>query len=308
MTLSLSEEGTQQPDLVKKLDKNPLRLRYVAFVIRLLRAVESGDYPSKIARYMGVKRQVVDYYLRKLRKAGYLRKIKRGMITNYELTPLCQAFLTRSEKPPVSGVCRLHHYGLQFPVKSGPGFAVDWRKVAGIQNWDKFVGTEMGLTVEFVDASERKLIVWAEPISGSDSMDLLLRANLAIMKVAQFVASKYEMRLGEPSVVSKPHFAIASPEAEEITKHIEVTTQDGKMDRSEGYGEKDIFTPELANATIALPLTIERMERTIEALSQSGVKMEQRMAKVEDAIIVIAAFFKSQTKDEQPKGEPSYRG
>ena len=63
-------------------------------VIPILRRVEVGDYPSKIARLYGWSKQHVFYYLKKLEKAGLVRRTVRSSVVFYELTGRGKKVLT----------------------------------------------------------------------------------------------------------------------------------------------------------------------------------------------------------------------
>jgi len=60
-------------------------------VIPILKRIEVGDYPSKIARLYGWSKQHVFYYLKKLEKAGLVRRKVRSSAVFYELTKRCQS-------------------------------------------------------------------------------------------------------------------------------------------------------------------------------------------------------------------------
>jgi len=78
-------------------------------VIPILKRVEVGDYPSKIARLYGWSKQHVFYYLKKLEKAGLVRRKVRSCAVFYELTRRGQKVLTSCEGIVYSsGVYRLH--------------------------------------------------------------------------------------------------------------------------------------------------------------------------------------------------------
>ena len=49
-------------------------------VIPILKRIEVGDYPSKIARIYGWSKQHVFYYIRKLEKAGLVRRQVRSNV------------------------------------------------------------------------------------------------------------------------------------------------------------------------------------------------------------------------------------
>ncbi len=95
-----------------KFDFNTVRSR----VIPILKGIEVKMYPAKIGRVRGWKRQHVAYYVKKLEKAGLIRRLKRSNIIDYELTERGQNFLISCEGVLFSsGVFRLH--GLSFVMR-----------------------------------------------------------------------------------------------------------------------------------------------------------------------------------------------
>jgi len=87
-------------------------------VIPILKRVEVGDYPAKIGRIHGWSKQHVSYYLKKLQKAGLIRRRVRSRVVFYELTERGKGFqfntfedLTESQQKPdltAKDICELH--------------------------------------------------------------------------------------------------------------------------------------------------------------------------------------------------------
>ena len=77
-------------------------------VIPILKGIEVKMYPAKIGRARGWKKQHVAYYVKKLEKAGLIRRLKRSNFVDYELTERGQNFLISCEGVLFSsGVFRL---------------------------------------------------------------------------------------------------------------------------------------------------------------------------------------------------------
>ena len=86
-------------------------------VIPILKRIEVGDYPSKMARLYGWSKQHVFYYLKKLEKPGLIRRKARSSAVFYELTEKGQKVLTSCEGIVYSsGVFRLHKCQVLFPI------------------------------------------------------------------------------------------------------------------------------------------------------------------------------------------------
>ena len=107
------EDRSQNISLSKskvKFDFCTVRTR----VIPILKGIEVKMYPAKIGRARGWNKQHVAYYVKKLEKAGLIRRLKRSNFVDYELTEQGQNFLISCEGVLFSsGVFRLHRCFLQ---------------------------------------------------------------------------------------------------------------------------------------------------------------------------------------------------
>ena len=114
-------------------------------VIPILKGIEVKMYPAKIGRTRGWKKQHVAYYVRKLEKAGLIRRVKRSSFVDYELTERGQNFLISCEGVLFSsGVFRLHRCFFKFPnLREGVYPLGDFRRIE-MQNWTALLGLEQG--------------------------------------------------------------------------------------------------------------------------------------------------------------------
>jgi len=72
--------------------------------------------------------------------------------------------------------------------------------------------------------------------------------------------------LGEFRLVPKRHVGVYDPVAELLSRRFEVSDDVGKIDRSEGMGEKDWFSAKAAKDYLLMPNRVENVERKLEAL------------------------------------------
>ena len=90
------------------------RQKNLNIVIGILRGLRDGLYPSFIARQLGLKRNLIHYYVKKLEKLGFVEKLEsvekgrvrtRGAITLYRVTENGSKFLDSIEnsKPSLKG-------------------------------------------------------------------------------------------------------------------------------------------------------------------------------------------------------------
>ena len=133
-------------------------------VIPILKRVEVGDYPSKIARLYGWSKQHVFYYLKKLEKAGLVRRKVRSSAVFYELTNRGQKVLTSCEGVVYSsGVFRLHKCQVLFPIVREGFYPVgDFREVEMV-NWTALLGLVHGVSVR---KTSRHWIIHVETLYG----------------------------------------------------------------------------------------------------------------------------------------------
>jgi len=129
-----------------------------------------------------------------------------------------------------------------------------------MQNWDRFIGSELGLRVE---STSGHVLVYADVVEGEDPWELLLYATLESNHLAEYLESKFHMKLGRPRLARKPHWAIADPVAERVTRYLRVSASSAKMDRSEGLGEIDWLDPKAASDYLMMPTTLANVEREL---------------------------------------------
>ena len=164
-------------------------------VIPILKGIEVKMYPAKIGHVRGWKRQHVAYYVRKLEKAGLIRRVKRSNIVDYELTKRGQNFLISCEGVLFSsGVFRLHRCFFKFPiVREGVYPMDDFRRVE-MQNWTALLGLEQGVKVRKTTSS---WIVHVETLYGRSPGELVTLAKNLADRVSQGLMSKYGCVLGQ---------------------------------------------------------------------------------------------------------------
>jgi len=259
--------------------KKPVKKRFLKHTsVRALLLLDVGNYPSKVARILGFSPQVLHYHVKKWVKMGWIRlDVKTPNMTTYTLEPSVKKSLTGGEVLPFKGV-RLHAYSLKFPVVDGPSSSVDWNRVL-MTNWTKLVGCECGLTVE---KTTKHVIVHADEILSEDPNEATLLAILECLRLARVLEDKFQMKLGTPKLLRKPHYAVSDPVARWFTDFMELSCDVGKMDKSEGAGEIDYFDAELAKDYLVMPLRMLGLQGDMaevkEILKTFGVAMREHMS------------------------------
>jgi len=259
--------------------KKPVKKRFLKHTsVRALLLLDTGNYPSRVARILGFSPQVLHYHVKKWLKMGWIRlDVKTPNMTTYKLVPSVKKSLTGGEVLPFKGV-RLHAYSLKFPVVDGPSSAVDWDRVQ-LANWTRLVGCECGLTVE---KTTKHVIVHADEVLSEDPNEATLLAILECLRLARALEDKFQMKLGTPKLLRKPHFAVSDPVARWFTDFMELSSDVGKMDQSEGAGEIDYFDAGLAKDYLVMPLRMLGLQGDMaevkEILKTFGVAMREHMS------------------------------
>jgi DNA-binding transcriptional ArsR family regulator len=268
-----SGKNFSRSKLKVKINFKTLRTR----LLPILKYLEAGNYPAKIARMLGFSKPHVFYYVKKLEQAGLVRRIRRSSIVIYEVTRRGSSFLTGSEGVLFgSGVWRLHAAKYRFGLVVDGVWPVDWRRVAKM-NWTALLGLEGGVTVEKTPSS---VIVHVETLYGRDPVQLLDLARGLADRTAKALMSKYGCRLAEGKLCRKPHIAIDDPVAEFIGRYFELSTGEAKIDQSEGIGEIDHLGIESAVEYMLMPERIKKVEGQLETVNYDLEKISGNIDKI----------------------------
>jgi predicted transcriptional regulator len=236
-------------------------------VIPILKRVEVGDYPSKIARIYGWSKQHVFYYLGKLQKAELVRRKVRSNVVFYELTRKGQKLLTSCEGVVYgSGVFRLHRCFVKFPVlREGVYPRGDFRRVEMV-NWTALLGLERGVKVRH---TPRHWIVHVEALYGRHPGELFVLAKNLADRVAKGLMLKYGCVLGEGKVGRGYELAVDDPVAKLLSRYFTVSTSKRKLDHSPGEleGEIDHLSRDAAIEYLLMPERVKKLEGQVTALA-----------------------------------------
>jgi DNA-binding MarR family transcriptional regulator len=271
-------------------------------VIPILKRIEAGDYPSKIARLYGWSKQHVFYYLKKLEKAGLVRRKVRSSAVFYELTNRGQKVLTSCEGIVYSsGVFRLHKCQVLYPiVREGFYPSDDFNKV-GMVNWTALLGLVHGVSVR---KTSRHWIVHVEALYGHHPGELFTLAKNLGDRVARALMSKYCVLLGEGQVGKGYELAIDDPVAKLLSRYFTISTPKRKMDHSPGEleGEIDHLSRDAAVEYLLMPERVKKLEGQILGLSRQIEDLRSdvsRLVQVLNDTITPKENYSSPLKDEK---------
>lgn len=260
-----------------KFDFNTVRTR----VIPILKGIEVKMYPSKIGRARGWKKQHVAYYIRKLEKAGLIRRLKRSNIVDYELTERGQNFLISCEGVLFSsGVFRLHRCFFKFPiVREGVYPAGDFRRLEMV-NWTALLGLEQGVKVRKTTTS---WIVHVETLYGRSPGELVTLAKNLADRVAKGLMSKYGCVLGQGEINKRHELGVDDPVALLLNRYFTVSTPKRVIDDSPGEdeGELDHVGRDAAIEYLLMPERVKKLEGQVGNVLCDLEKISGSLSKLE---------------------------
>jgi predicted transcriptional regulator len=260
-----------------KFDFSTVRSR----VLPILKGIEAKMYPSEIGRAQKWSKQHVGYYVKKLEKAGLIRRLKRSTFGDYELTERGQSFLISCEGVLFSsGVFRLHRCFFKFPIlREGVYLSGDFRRLEMV-NWTALLGLEQGVKVRKTTSSR---IVHVETLYGRSPGELITSAKNLADKVAKGLMNKYSCTLGEVTINKRHELGVDDPVAILLNRYFTAITPKRVIDDSLGEeeGELDHLGRDSAVNYLRMPERIKNIERQLESVLYSLDKISEGVAKLE---------------------------
>jgi hypothetical protein len=247
-------------------------------------------YPAKIGRARGWKKQHVAYYVKKLEKAGLIRRLKRSSFVDYELTRRGQNFLISCEGVLFSsGVFRLHRCFFKFPIlRDGVYPSGDFKRVE-MQNWTALLGLEQGVKVRKTTSS---WIVHVETLHGRSPGELVTSAKNVADRVAQGLMCKYGCVLGQGAINKRHELGVDDPVAQLLNQYFTVSTPKRVIDDSPGEdeGEIDHLGRDAAVEHLLMPERVKKIERQVESISPDLEIIKGDLRQIADALSKLCEF------------------
>jgi len=248
-------------------------------VIPILKRVEVGDYPAKIGRIYGWSKQHVSYYLKKLQKAGLVKRKVRTNVVFYELTSKGKKLLVSCEGVVFgSGVYRLHRCMVRFRIASEGVLPGDFRRVEMV-NWTALLGLECGVKVRHTSSS---WIVHVETLYGRHPGELFVLAKNLADRVAKSLMLKYGCKLSEGEICRGYELGVDDPVAQLLSRYFTVSTGKRKMDHSPGEleGEIDHLSRDSAIEYLLMPERVKALEGKVEAMNTNLEELTSALQKL----------------------------
>jgi len=275
-------------------------------VIPILKRVEVGDYPSKIARIYGWSKQHVHYYLKKLQKADLVRRKVRSSVVFYDLTNKGKKLLASCEGLVYgSGVFRLHRCRVKFPILREGWYPVGSFRDVELVNWTELLGLERGVHVR---KTTRHWIVHVETLYGRHPGELFGLAKNLADRVARSMVLKYGVVLGEGQVCKGYELAIDDPVAKLLARYFTVSTPRRKMDHSPGEleGEIDHLSRDAAIEYLMMPERVKKVESQLSGVLSQLDDLEKDMHDLVTVLKAAASPKAGKVDSSQPEKERRY--
>jgi len=241
-----------------KFDNRSVRM----WVLPLLRRIDVGDYPTKAGRIIGLSRQHVAYYVRKLEECKLIRREKRSRAVFYTVTDRGKKLLTSWEgRVFPAELYRLDKCQVAYEIKREGFLPADFKPIE-MTNWTALLGLEQGVWVRH---TSRSWIVHVEVIRGRNAVEVTnLALNLA-NRVAAALCVKYQCVLGEAKVVAG-EMAVEDPVASLFGRYFTVRTDKRKIDHSWNFGELEHLQKDAVIAYLQMPEKVKNIEDEVAAL------------------------------------------
>jgi DNA-binding transcriptional ArsR family regulator len=233
------------------------------WVLPILRRIDVGDYPTKIGRIVGLSRQHVYYYIKKLERCKLVKREKRSSVVFYELTGEGKSLVQSCEGRVFPGeLYRLDKCQVSFGILREGVLPLDFRPVEMV-NWTALLGLELGVKVRH---TSRSWIVHVEVIRGRSPAEVYGSALNLANRVAASLASKYGCVLRQGKFVAG-ELAVEDPVASLFGRYFAVSTPRRKIDHSWGVGELEHLQKDSVIEYLQMPERVKSVEAKLDRLT-----------------------------------------
>jgi predicted transcriptional regulator len=259
---NIDAEGTHQTPTSKRNQQQQLTSNVkinvkTKFLLHdILNKLALGMYPSLIAERFGWRRQRIHYYISKLISLGLIQEKFRSSIKIYELTSECKNFITGCNQLLTFNI-RLHNVSYSYPIVKNSTMPYD-KEISVLGYWNKQIKRINNVTIE---KTTQHIIIHVGSLIGSDPFELLNKARSMADEIRILLEKDLGFQLGDPVLSRKPHFAVQDPIANKIVNHVQISTDQAKLDASEGLGELEYFDPQAVDNYIKLPEKVAALEK-----------------------------------------------
>lgn len=233
------------------------------WVLPILRRIEVGDYPTKIGRIVGLSRQHVYYYVKKLERCKLVKREKRSSVVFYELTREGKNLVQSCEGRVFPGeLYRLDKCQVGFGILREGVLPLDFRRVEMV-NWTALLGLELGVKVRH---TSRSWLVHVEVVRGRGPAEVYGSALNLANRVADALRIKYGCVLAEGKFVAG-ELAVEDPVASLFGRYFTVSTPKRKIDHSWNVGELEHLQKDSVIDYLQMPERVKGIEAKLDRLT-----------------------------------------
>lgn len=248
-----------------KFDTNTTR----RWVLPILRRIDAGDYPTKIGRIVGLSKQHVHYYIKKLQKAKLVKREKRTNVVFYELTSRGKNLLTLCEgRVFPAELYRLDKCQVGFLILREGFLSGDFRRVDMV-NWSALLGVEDGVCVK---KTSKSWIVHVPVMRGRNPAEVYGQALNLANRVAVALCRKYGFVVDEGKFLAG-ELAVEDPVAQFFGRYFTVRTPKRKVDHSYNVGELEHLQKDAVIEYLQMPERVKNIERKLERFVDAFEKL-----------------------------------
>lgn len=225
----------------------PVNLVDLKWLTHVYHSENQESSTSELQQAFGVSKQAVNKRMKRLAALGFIEKIK-GAENIYKFHTQQGSSTSFSEGVTIPHI-RSHAIGFKAKLYH-EGLPLKLQNQRALNNWLLSEGKIDGLTVQ---KTTKHLIVWAKEIRGANARENERKALNMVWPVFQKLAERYDLEIGLPELVQKPHHAVISTMHKRIAQQVlsnvgTVSNNEGFIDDSEKTGgEIEVTTADHAD-------------------------------------------------------------
>jgi len=223
-------------------------------LLDIMHRVGKHQSSFEIQKRYGWSKQRFFYWMKKLKNLGFINEVSK-QFGIYELSQDGKNFYIRYVSSLQPNGIRLHNVSYSYPIISSATLEVE--KEWELRGLNYQLERRSNCTIV---SNGRSIIVNVSSLFGKDAFQLLADSQ----QIAENVINSLRNRgwqIDPGKLCRKPEFAIIDPIAQKIGEQLQLSTSEGKIDKSMGVGEIEFFSPAMAQAYIEMPKHI--IEQTL---------------------------------------------
>ncbi|MCV0412196.1 hypothetical protein [Nitrosarchaeum sp.] len=260
----------------KNIDGKKLKSEILDQGYKLLSAIRYGGTSPKVLTIdMGISKQNLTYWLKKLIAEGVLRQPSKG---NYFLTESGKRIHDQYERYKNKQLIRIENMKVTFLVEEG-GSLLEEQLISQKQKLRNNVKIYHAIlnfrsTRLIVGKSDYKFEVTITDTLGIDLNEAYHRAMIEAYGVVMYLQRHFKVKLSDGYCTGKPEIAIPSPIASSLlstTGASQIRFDNAIMNRSKGRdADWEVHTIQGAQRIVDMPNTLDRIEAYLVDLKESS--------------------------------------